>query len=97
FRNPKLVHSISIHFIRVICGGSIRDEKQHIPADFSILPVNGYHIREIVWDRGHLARHCPQGAIGPAVPMDALEMGLDLNATIFGHHRPVHQVNHRGQ
>jgi hypothetical protein len=44
FRNPKLVHSISIHLIRVICGGSIRDEKQHIPADFSILPVNGYHI-----------------------------------------------------
>ncbi|MDA8378406.1 MAG: hypothetical protein M0Z50_15395, partial [Planctomycetia bacterium] len=40
----KLVHSISIHLIRVICGGSIRDEKQHIPADFSILPVNGYHI-----------------------------------------------------
>jgi hypothetical protein len=44
FRNPKLVHSISIHLIRVICGGSIRDEKQHIPADFSILPVNGYGI-----------------------------------------------------
>ena len=42
FRNSKLVHSISIHLIRVICGGSIRDEKQHIPADFSILPVNGY-------------------------------------------------------
>ena len=42
FRNPKRVPSISIHFIRVICGGSIRDEKQHIPADFSILPVNGY-------------------------------------------------------
>ncbi len=40
----KLVHSISIHFIRVICGGSIRDEKQHIPADFSILPVNGYDL-----------------------------------------------------
>ncbi len=44
FRNPKLVHSISIHFIRVICGGSIRDEKRHIPADFFILPVNGYKI-----------------------------------------------------
>ena len=44
FRNSKLVHSISIHLIRVICGGSIRDEKQHIPADFSILPVNGYTI-----------------------------------------------------
>ncbi len=42
FRNPKLVPSISIHLIRVICGGSIRDEKRHIPADFSILPVNGY-------------------------------------------------------
>ena len=33
----KLVHSISIHFIRVICGGSIRDEKWYIPADFSTL------------------------------------------------------------
>ena len=38
----KLVPSISIHFIRVIRGGSIRDEKRHIPVDFSILPVNGY-------------------------------------------------------
>ena len=35
FRNPKLVHSISIHFIRVICGGSIRDEKWYILDDFS--------------------------------------------------------------
>ena len=40
-----IVH-ISIHFIRVICGGGIRDEKRHIPADFSILPVNGYHIHK---------------------------------------------------
>ncbi len=40
----KLVHSISIRLIRVIRGGSIRDEKRHIPADFSILPVNGYDI-----------------------------------------------------
>ena len=38
----KLVHSISIRLIRVIRGGSIRDEKRHIPVDFSILPVNGY-------------------------------------------------------
>jgi hypothetical protein len=42
FRDPKRVPSISIHFIRVICGGGIGDEKRHIPADFSILPVNGY-------------------------------------------------------
>ena len=42
FRDTKRVPSISIHFIRVIRGGSIRDEKWHIPADFSILPVNGY-------------------------------------------------------
>ena len=44
FRDTKRVPSISIHLIRVICGGSIRDEKQHIPADFSILPVNGYKL-----------------------------------------------------
>jgi hypothetical protein len=42
FRDTKRVPSISIHLIRVICGGGIGDEKQHIPADFSILPVNGY-------------------------------------------------------
>ena len=55
FWNPKLVHSISIHFIRVICGGSIRDEKQHIPDDFSILPVNGYNYFNIALalHRGH--------------------------------------------
>ena len=35
FRDTKLVPSISVHFIRVICGGSIRDEKWYIPADFS--------------------------------------------------------------
>ncbi len=37
FRDTKLVPSISVHFIRVICGGSIRDEKWYIPADFSTL------------------------------------------------------------
>ena len=43
FRDTKLVPSISVHFIRVIRGDSMRDEKRHIPADFSILPVNGYN------------------------------------------------------
>ena len=58
FRNPKLVHSISIHLIRVICGGSIRYEKQHIPADFSILPVNGYHTANLWYDHSqHSHQH----------------------------------------
>ena len=57
FRNPKLVHSISIHLIRVICGGGIGDEKRHIPADFSILPVNGYarsKVHSILRDRAYI-------------------------------------------
>ena len=54
FRNAKLVHAISIHLIRVICGGSIRDEKRHIPADFSILPVNGYRITHLHYDFSQL-------------------------------------------
>ena len=49
FRDPKRVPSISIHFIRVICGGGIGDEKQHIPADFSILPVNGYECCSLIF------------------------------------------------
>ena len=44
----KLVHSISIRLIRVIRSDSMRDEKRHIPADFSILPVNGYILRSLV-------------------------------------------------
>ena len=35
FRDTKLVPSISVHFIRVIRSDSMRDEKRHIPADFS--------------------------------------------------------------
>jgi hypothetical protein len=33
-------------------------------------------------DRGRLARRCPQGVVGTALPVDALETGIDLNVTI---------------
>jgi hypothetical protein len=37
-------------------------------------------LRAVSWDRGRLARRSPQEAVGTALPVDVLEMGLDLKA-----------------
>jgi hypothetical protein len=45
----------------------------------------GHIFWQISWDRGRLARLRPsQSAAGPALPMDALETGMDLIAAISG-------------
>ncbi len=57
-----------------------KSHRHHLFAYLSSIPVHE--------DRGRLARRCPQGVVATALPVDALETGIDLKATISGRTPP---------